>query len=228
MCRNGFLNFSEGARLAAPHDCACVSVSTFYGDGNGSPVCCLRHFAYARVVLSQLVTLKSTAAHATPDTRVVLASPCNTPLFQPSTQGSSPPSFTPPKKQKKNETMYHYADTLGFDLAVVVFVVVVMPLAVFLMQSKKRVARTTALALMFAAVMYVAVFEHYRLHRPEVTELGLKRAIVPEGTYWAFPKSLRLFSHTRLTLSFIYREPCLSTWSSKSRNAFACAGSAFF
>ena len=224
MCRNGFLNFSEGARLAAPHDCACVSVSTFYGDGNGSPVCCLRHFAYARVVLSQLVTLKSTAAHATPDTRVVLASPCNTPLFQPSTQGSSPPSFTPPKKRKKNETMYHYADTLGFDLAVVVFVVGVMPLAVFLMQSKKRVARTTALAPPACERMMPTA----KLHRPEVTELGLKRAIVPEGTYWAFPKSLRLCSHTRLTLPFIYRKPCLSTWSSKSRNAFACAGSAFF
>ena len=77
--------------------------------------------------------------------------------------------------------MYHYADTLGFDLAVVVFVVGVMPLSVFLMQSKRRLARATALALMFAAVMYVAVFEHYRLHRPEVTDLGLKRAIVPES-----------------------------------------------
>lgn len=77
--------------------------------------------------------------------------------------------------------MYRYADTLGFDLAVVVFVVGVMPLAVFLMQSKRKLARATALALMFAAVMYVAVFEHYRLHRPEVTELGLKRAIVPES-----------------------------------------------
>ena len=77
--------------------------------------------------------------------------------------------------------MYRYSDTLGFDLAVVVFVVGVMPLAVFLMQSKRRLARATALALMFAAVMYVAVFEHYRLHRPEVTELGLKRAVVPES-----------------------------------------------
>jgi hypothetical protein len=77
--------------------------------------------------------------------------------------------------------MYHYADTLGFDLAVVMFVVGVMPLAVFLMQSKRKLARATALALMFAAVLYVAVFEHYRLHRPQVTELGLKRAIVPEA-----------------------------------------------
>ena len=77
--------------------------------------------------------------------------------------------------------MYHYSDTLGFDLAVVVFVVGVMPFAVFLMQSKRRLARATALALMFAAVMYVAVFEHYRLLRPEVTDLGLKRAVVPES-----------------------------------------------
>ena len=49
--------------------------------------------------------------------------------------------------------MYHYSDTLGFDLAVVVFVVGVMPFAVFLMQPKRRLARATALALMFAAVV---------------------------------------------------------------------------
>ena len=30
------------------------------------------------------------------------------------------------------------------------------------------------------------------------------------GTYWGFPKSRRLFSHTRLTLSFIYRKSCFS------------------
>ena len=96
------------------------------------------------------------------------------------TRGSGRPLVKPPVFQDR-KTMYKYSDTLGFDLAVVVFVVGVMPLAVFLMQSKRRLARATALALMFAAVAYVAVFEHYRLHRPEVTDLGLKRAVVPES-----------------------------------------------
>ena len=75
--------------------------------------------------------------------------------------------------------MYQYSETLEFDLAVVLFVVAVMPLSVFLMQSKRRVARLAAFALMFLAVVYVGGFEHYRLHRPEVTEGGLKRALVP-------------------------------------------------
>ena len=75
--------------------------------------------------------------------------------------------------------MYQYSETLEFDLAVVLFVVAVMPLSVFLMQSKRKVARLAAFALMFIAVVYVGGFEHYRLHRPEVTQGGLKRALVP-------------------------------------------------
>ena len=54
-----------------------------------------------------------------------------------------------------------------------------LPLSVFLMQSKRKVARLAAFALMFIAVVYVGGFEHYRLHRPEVTRGGLKRALVP-------------------------------------------------
>jgi len=64
--------------------------------------------------------------------------------------------------------MYQYSDTLEFDLVVVIFVVAVMPLAVFLMQSKSRVARTASFALLFLAFLYVGGFEHYRMHRPEV------------------------------------------------------------
>ena len=75
--------------------------------------------------------------------------------------------------------MYQYSETLEFDLVVVLFVVAVMPLSVFLMQSKRKVARLAAFALMFIAVVYVGGFEHYRLHRPEVTQGGLKRALVP-------------------------------------------------
>ena len=75
--------------------------------------------------------------------------------------------------------MYRYSDTLEFDLAVLLFVVVVMPCAVLLMQSKSKLARAASFALMFLAFFYVGGFEHYRLHRPEVTEAGLKRALVP-------------------------------------------------
>ena len=75
--------------------------------------------------------------------------------------------------------MYQYADTLEFDLMVVFLVVCVMPLAVFLMQSKTKVGRAMSLALMVLAILYVGGFEHYRMHRPEVTEGGLKAAVFP-------------------------------------------------
>ena len=75
--------------------------------------------------------------------------------------------------------MYQYADTVEFDLMVVFLVVCVMPLAVFLMQSKTKVGRAISLALMVLAILYVGGFEHYRMHRPEVTEGGLKAAVFP-------------------------------------------------
>ena len=75
--------------------------------------------------------------------------------------------------------MYQYADTVEFDLMVVFLVVCVMPLAVFLMQSKTKVGRAMSLALMVLAILYVGGFEHYRMHRPEVTEGGLKAAVFP-------------------------------------------------
>ena len=83
------------------------------------------------------------------------------------------------KKTKRIEKMYQYADTVEFDLMVVFLVVCVMPLAVFLMQSKTKVGRAMSLALMVLAILYVGGFEHYRMHRPEVTEGGLKAAVFP-------------------------------------------------
>ena len=59
--------------------------------------------------------------------------------------------------------MYQYADTVEFDLMVVFLVVCVMPLAVFLMQSKTKVGRAMSLALMVLAILYVGGFEHYRI-----------------------------------------------------------------
>ena len=54
--------------------------------------------------------------------------------------------------------MYRYSDTLEFDLAVLLFVVVVMPCAVLLMQSKSKLARAASFALMFLAFFYVGGF----------------------------------------------------------------------
>jgi hypothetical protein len=62
--------------------------------------------------------------------------------------------------------MYQYSDTLEFDLVVILFVVAVMPLSVFLMQSKNKTARVASFALLFLAVFYVVrregvtVFSH--------------------------------------------------------------------
>ena len=71
--------------------------------------------------------------------------------------------------------MYEYSDTYGFDLVVVFLVAVVMPIGVVLMQSRRAGKRAGALALMIVSVCYIAVFEHYRLHRPEITRAGVRR-----------------------------------------------------
>ena len=51
--------------------------------------------------------------------------------------------------------MFQYSDTLEFDLVVILFVVAVMPLSVFLMQSRSKTARAASFALLFLAVFYV-------------------------------------------------------------------------
>ena len=84
--------------------------------------------------------------------------------------------------------MYQYADTVEFDLVVVFLVVCVMPLAVFLMQSKTKVGRAMSLALMVLAVLYVGGFEHYRMHRPEVTRGRAQGGCAPEF----FPRPRRV------------------------------------
>ena len=72
--------------------------------------------------------------------------------------------------------MYQYADTVEFDLMVVFLVVCVMPLAVFLMQSKTKVGRAISLALMVLAILYVGadreVGQRERLGLDEVEERG--------------------------------------------------------
>lgn len=51
--------------------------------------------------------------------------------------------------------MFQYSDTLEFDLVVILFVIVVMPLSVFLMQSRSKAARAASFVLLFLAVFYV-------------------------------------------------------------------------
>jgi len=77
--------------------------------------------------------------------------------------------------------MYQYSESFEFDMMVVLFVLVVMPLSVALMQSKKPIARLVSFALLIISILYVGGFEHYRLHRPEVTKGGLKQALVPSA-----------------------------------------------
>ena len=57
---------------------------------------------------------------------------------------------------RRREEMFQYSDTLEFDLVVILFVVAVMPLSVFLMQSRSKTARAASFALLFLAVFYVA------------------------------------------------------------------------
>ena len=74
-----------------------------------------------------------------------------------------------------------YSDTYGFDLVVVFLVAVVMPMGVLLMQSRRAGKRAGALALMVASVCYIGIFEHYRLHRPEITRAGVRRTFFADS-----------------------------------------------
>jgi hypothetical protein len=81
--------------------------------------------------------------------------------------------------------MFEYSDTYGFDLVVVFLVAVVMPIGVVLMQSRRAGKRAGALALMIVSVCYIAVFEHYRLHRPEITRAGVRRTFFATDDFGA-------------------------------------------
>jgi len=71
--------------------------------------------------------------------------------------------------------MYEYKETYGFDLVVVALVAVVMPIGVLLMQSRRATKRCAALVVMLSALLYIAIFEHYRLYSPEITAAGVRR-----------------------------------------------------
>ena len=61
-----------------------------------------------------------------------------------------------------------YAETFAYDLVVVFFVVIVMPISVLLLRSNTAAGKLSGATLLGLSVLYVGGFEHYRLHAPEV------------------------------------------------------------
>jgi len=72
-----------------------------------------------------------------------------------------------------------YHATLDFDLAVLLFIVVVIPLGVSLLACGK--GRTSSHKLgalcLFVSFFYIGIFEHYRMHVPHITQKGLKHSL---------------------------------------------------
>ena len=66
-----------------------------------------------------------------------------------------------------------YAETFFFDLVVVFFVAIVMPVSVLLLRSSSTPGKLGGATLLGLSVLYVGGFEHYRLHAPEVRRLAL-------------------------------------------------------
>ena len=66
-----------------------------------------------------------------------------------------------------------YAETFFFDLIVVFFVAIVMPISVLLLRSNSTPGKLGGATLLGLSVLYVGGFEHYRLHAPEARWLGL-------------------------------------------------------
>jgi hypothetical protein len=61
-----------------------------------------------------------------------------------------------------------YAETFAYDLVVVFFVAIVMPISVLLLRSNTAAGKLSGATLLGLSVLYVGGFEHYRLHAPEV------------------------------------------------------------
>jgi hypothetical protein len=74
--------------------------------------------------------------------------------------------------------MPSYADTIAYDLVVVFFVAVLMPISVLLLRSRSGPGKVSGAALLALSVLYVGGFEHYRLHAPEARHLRRRRCLV--------------------------------------------------
>lgn len=74
---------------------------------------------------------------------------------------------------------YGYLEVLEFDIVVVLLVALVMPGGLWL-ASRARTSpmrRLVAFVLVLVGVLYVGIFEHYRMHRPRITQQGLQRTV---------------------------------------------------
>ena len=64
-----------------------------------------------------------------------------------------------------------YAETFAYDLVVVFFVAIVMPISGLLLRTSTAAGQLSGATLLGLSVLYVGGFEHYRLHAPEVRPL---------------------------------------------------------
>jgi lipopolysaccharide export LptBFGC system permease protein LptF len=87
-----------------------------------------------------------------------------------------------------------YAETFFFDLIVVFFVAIVMPISVLLLRSNSTAGKLGGATLLGLSVLYVGGFEHYRLHAPEARWLALLQL---------------LFTGASLTLSLCRTAACI-------------------
>ena len=75
-----------------------------------------------------------------------------------------------------------YAETFFFDLIVVFFVAIVMPISVLLLRSNSTAGKLGGATLLGLSVLYVGGFEHYRLHAPEARWLALLQLLFTGGS----------------------------------------------
>lgn len=79
-------------------------------------------------------------------------------------------------------------DHAEFDLFVLLVVAGVMPLGVYLLRFPTRLTQCAAIVLLLLSGLWVGLFEHWRLHTPDVTQRGLSAALggggAPQSPLW--------------------------------------------
>ena len=88
-----------------------------------------------------------------------------------------------------------YAETLEFDCVVVFMILIVIPLAILMMQSRKsKIKRTVAFVLLAASFLYLIAFEGVMRisDRDRVKALGIKGTLYPEFVIKKFSESVAI------------------------------------
>jgi len=88
-----------------------------------------------------------------------------------------------------------YAETLEFDCVVVFMILIVIPLAILMMQSRKsKIKRTVAFVLLAASFLYLIAFEGVMRisDRDRVKALGIKGTLYPEFVIKKFSESIAI------------------------------------